>query len=347
MSLYKRKDSTCWWIKVTIDGKTIQRTSGTADKAQALELHDRLKVELWEQRKLGVKPRYSWKDAVVRWVDETSDKASHKDDLGKIRWLDRHLGPLKLDEITRDVIDQIRAAKVKEASKSTVNRYLALVRSILRRARDEWEWVDHIPKVRLFKEPKGRVRYLEQHEAENLILQLPVHQRDVVIFALATGLRQGNVVKLRWANVRMETRHLEFKASEIKNGVDLGIPLNETAMAILRRNIGSHPERVFTFRGRPFKNANTRAWRQALDRAGITDFRWHDLRHCWATWQRRLGTRPYELRLLGGWKSMAMVERYAHVSPDDLTEAASRLDSVLMRYDLATVAESLETAKLP
>ncbi len=90
-------------------------------------------------------------------------------------------------------------------------------------------------------------------------------------------------------------------------------------------------------KGKPFVAANTKAWKSALKRAGIEDFRWHDLRHTWATWQRQAGTPTHELQRLGGWKTALMVERYAHVAPDNLAHAASRLDDVFKGYDLATV----------
>ena len=240
---------------------------------------------MWDQHRLGVKPRRSWKDAVVRWLSETSEKATHHEDKRKLIWLHSFLGELTLNEITLDVIDEIKAAKLKEATKGTTNRYLALVRSILLRARDEWEWVDKVPKVRLFKETASRERSLTREEAGKLLDELPPHQRDVVLFALATGLRQMNVLKLEWSQIDLERRH---------------------------------------------------AWIHALQRAGITDFRWHDLRHTWATWQRQAGTPTHELQRLGGWLTGAMVERYAHLAPDHLASAASRLDSVLAGYDSAT-----------
>jgi len=83
-------------------------------------------------------------------------------------------------------------------------------------------------------------------------------------------------------------------------------------------------------------SANNKAWIHALQRGDITDFHWHDLRHTWATWQRRTGTPTHELQRLGGWRTGAMVERYAHLAPDHLAVAAARLDSVLVGYDLAT-----------
>ena len=94
--------------------------------------------------------------------------------------------------------------------------------------------------------------------------------------------------------------------------------------------------RVFTYAGKPLQSANTKAWRAALKRAGIEDFRWHDLRHTWATWQRQAGTPTYELQRLGGWRTGAMVERYAHLAPDHLASAAARLDAVTVGYVPAT-----------
>lgn len=336
MSLYKRKDSSVWWLKITIAGKTIQRTTGTADKIEAQELHDKLKAQLWEQERLGVRPSHSWQEAVIRWLNETSDKTTHKEDKSKLAWLDIYLSNLNLDEITLDVIDNIRSAKLKEASKATVNRYLALIRSILIRARDEWEWLEKAPKIRLFKETNNRERSLSVEQAKALLNELPLHQHEIVLFALATGLRQSNVVKIEWSQINLELRHAWVKATQSKNGKPIAIPLNEIALEVLRRQIGKHPTRVFTFRGMPFKAANTKAWVQALKRAGIEDFKWHDLRHTWATWQRQAGTPTHELQRLGGWKTAAMVERYAHLAPDHLANAASRLDSVFDGYDLAT-----------
>ena len=337
MSLFKRKDSPNWWVKITPrSGSPIQRSTGTTDKLAAQEYHDKLKASLWEQERLGVKPKRSWREAVVRWLEETSEKATHKEDKRKLAWLHTFLGERTLDEITRDVVDQVRGAKLKEASKATTNRYLALVRSILLRARDEWEWVDKVPKVRLFKETAGRERALTQDEARRLLDELPEHQRNVVLFALMTGLRQGNVIGLEWSQVDLELCHAWVAAGQSKNRRPIAVPLNETAMAVLKAQEGKHPVKVFTYRSKPLVNAYNFAWRHALKRAGIANFRWHDLRHTWATWQRRAGTPTHELQRLGGWLTSSMVERYAHLAPDHLAASAARLDGAFTSYDLAT-----------
>ncbi len=113
------------------------------------------------------------------------------------------------------------------------------------------------------------------------------------------------------------------------------IPTPEEAAAAKERFDKDHVTQ-FTFLGRPLNSANTKAWQAALQRAGIEDFRWHDLRHTWATRQRQAGTPTHELQRLGGWRTASMVERYAHLAPDYLIAAASRLDSVLPIYDPAT-----------
>jgi integrase len=337
MSLFERKDSPYWWVKLTPkSGPPIQRSTGTSDKVAAQEFHDRLKVSLWEQERLGIKPKRTWREAVVRWLEETSEKATHREDKKKLAWLHSYLGDLTLDQVTLDVIDRIRSARLKEGSKGTCNRYLALVRAILRRSRDEWEWIEKVPKVRLFKETNNRERSLTPDQAQRLIEELPEHQREVVLFALATGLRQSNVLRLEWGQVNLDQSHAWIHGWQSKNRRPISVPLNATALAVLKRQQGKHPTRVFTFLGKPLNSANTKAWQAALLRAGIEDFRWHDLRHTWATWQRQAGTPTHELQRLGGWRTGAMVERYAHLAPDHLIAAATRLDAVLPCYVSAT-----------
>jgi len=339
MSLYERKDSSVYWVKFHHGGKIVQRSTGTADKVKAQEYHDKIKSSLWEQERLGVKPRYSWQQAAGRWIEENNHKATHKEDIAKLKWLHPILGDLMLDEVTLSVIARIKEARLKVASKSTANRFLALIRAILRRSVDEWEMLEKAPKVKLFRESEGRTRTLSLEQVRALFRELPAHQIDMVLFALQTGLRQSNVVKLEWPQVNLERCHAWVNAAQSKNRRPIGVPLNREALAVLNRQLGKHPVRVFTYAGKPIANANTLAWRNALKRAGIEDFRWHDLRHTWASWHRMQGTPTHELQQLGGWKTAAMVERYAHLAPDHLANAAARLDSVLEGYDLATPAK--------
>jgi integrase len=113
---------------------------------------------------------------------------------------------------------------------------------------------------------------------------------------------------------------------------------------VLERQQGKHGDRVFTYKGRPLNSANTRTWRAALKKAGIRDFRWHDLRHTWATWLRQADVPTWVLQELGGWKSETMVRRYAHLSVKHLQPYA---DQLIMPDTPAISAKSLEVPESP
>jgi integrase len=271
----------------------------------------------------------------VRWCEEKADKATAHEDRDKFQWLDAHLRGRLLHTITRDEIQAIGKSKVAESSRATANRYLALVRAVLRRAAGPWQWIEKAPAVSLYPEAKRRVRWLTKEEAFRLLDALPTHQKQLTRFALATGLRQANVLGLEWSEVDMQRRTAWVHADEAKGGEAIGVPLNDDAVAVLREEVGKHPLRVFTFKGRPLGQANTKAWRNALKRAGIKNFRWHDLRHVWATWHMMAGTTMAELQELGAWKSAEMVRRYAHFAPEQLRTAANRLATFSLRSEKA------------
>jgi integrase len=127
--------------------------------------------------------------------------------------------------------------------------------------------------------------------------------------------------------VNLEAGHAWVDAGGNRNRRAIAVPLNTTAQEVLRRQSGKHSERVFTCAGKPLDRANTHAWQKALKRAGITNIRWNDLRHTWATRGiGRQGTPTHELQRLGGWRSAVIVERYAHLAPDRLAHAANRID---------------------
>ena len=118
-------------------------------------------------------------------------------------------------------------------------------------------------------------------------------------------------------------------ADQSKSRKAIAVPLNADALAVLRSRQGKHPVFAFTYKGRPVARTTTKAWAVALDRAGIEDFRWHDLRHTWASWHVQNGTRLQELQELGGWSSYEMVMRYAHLAADHLKGAASRIEGTI------------------
>jgi integrase len=106
------------------------------------------------------------------------------------------------------------------------------------------------------------------------------------------------------------------------------VPFNEAAMEVVTRQVGKHPERVFTYEGNPVTQVSTKAWYKALKRAGIEDFRFHDLRHTWASWHAQAGTPLFALQELAGWESEKMVRRYAHLASEHLAAYANRVGIV-------------------
>lgn len=313
MSLYKR--GKIYYVKITApDGEVLRRSTGTSNYRKAREWHDRVKADLWRQHRLGARPSRSWNEAVVQWLTERASKKDIERDRQKLRWLDAHFRGQPLEALTREVIE--KAVMRKQGSASTRNRYRALIRAILRACEREWGWLDQAPPLRMEAEPKRRVRFLTREEAERLIAHLPEHLAEMARFACATGIRAGNLLGLRWAQVDMARRVAWFEGEEMKNGQALGVYLNGEARAVLRRQIGKHTTVVFTYQGRPIKQASTPAWYRALKRAGIGDFRWHDWRHTWASWHVQNGTPLYALQEQGGWKTTQMVRRYAHLSAE-------------------------------
>jgi integrase len=129
--------------------------------------------------------------------------------------------------------------------------------------------------------------------------------------------------------IDLERKTAWIPGEKAKGKEDIHVSLSELAVELLQRQIGKHQERVFTYAGKPIGQVNTRAWRDALKRAAIDNFRWHDLRHTWASWLVQNGTPLYDLQEMGGWKSTEMVRRYAHLAPAQMAKHAAIVGNLL------------------
>lgn len=225
---------------------------------------------------------------------------------------------------------------------STKAKHLALMKAILRAAERDWKWLEKAPVIKIPQVRNKRVRWLEPEEAGRLIDECPEPLKSVVRFALATGLRRSNIINLEWQQIDMQRRVAWVNPEDSKSNRAIGVALNDTACRVLREQIGNHhkwafvhtkagnrPDGSVTDQVRKMRVDDQRAWNSACRRAGIEDFRFHDLRHTWASWLIQSGVPLSVLQEMGGRESIEMVSRYAHLAPNHLTEQARQIDSIL------------------
>ena len=130
------------------------------------------------------------------------------------------------------------------------------------------------------------------------------------------------ILRLGWSRVDFDRRGSWLAPGTAKNGEGRGVPLNRDAILAFRSAHGEQEWWCFTYKGKRMEAIGS-AWKRSLKRAGIEKFRFHDLRHTWASWHVMHGTSLQELMELGGWKSYEMVFRYAHLAPEHLSNAAA------------------------
>jgi integrase len=329
--LYKRKESPYWWIKTVLpDGRRVCKSTRLKVLEDAEEFVIRLKADAYEAARTGIPAEHNWQDAVVQYLEDNVEKRSLRDDKDHLLKLDPYLRGFRLRDLNMNALRPfIQARKQKDGvANSTVNRALEIVRRILYVARDEWGWIVRVPKIRMLKEPKRRVRFLDDEEANRLMAVLPEHLAPVVRFALATGCRMSEILRMEWSRVDFDRRVAWLDPGTTKNGDGRGLPLNRDAVLSLRSVQSQNDRWCFTYKGKRMLKVGS-AWKRALKRAGIEQFRFHDLRHTWASWHVMNGTTLQELMELGGWKSFEMVLRYAHLAPEHLSKAAARIEKDL------------------
>lgn len=326
MSLYKRGRT--WHADITVPGAPRFRgSSGTDDRAAAQEWHDRKRAQLWRQAKLGERPAVSatWEQAAALWLSQARRTA---EDGYRLRWLSEHLQGLPVASLTAPQLEDLLQAKASSAG--SYNRYVTILQGILRAAHDHG-WIAALPRLRRRKEPSSRIRWLTPAEWKRLERALPSYLRQLARLALATGLRENNVLQLEWSQLDLERRVAWIHADQAKTRSAIGVPLNDQAIAVLRlqlRDTGGPSKTPYVFpgpTGKPLYKASNRKWYAALREANLVGFRWHDLRHTWASWHVQNGTRLDVLRELGGWKTLSMVQRYAHLAPEHLAAAAGNV----------------------
>jgi len=311
VSLYQRGRT--WWLYIRHDGERIRESTGTQDKREAQRIHDQRRAEVWRKKRQGTR----LSDALALWL-----KAAPRNEREKsaIRVLLSVYQDRPIDQIAGG--GKAITSALSGRSASTINRTLNIVRAAINMAHADG-LIDHPIKIARLKQPASRIRYLTPEEWARLAAELPEHILAPARFALATGLRKSNVLGLQWREVDLRRAVAWIHPDQAKAGKAISVPLNTEAMAVLKAERGKHDTHVFTYAGRPIGNIK-RAWTSALKRADIHDFTWHDLRHTWASWHVMAGTPLAVLKELGGWSSMDMVLRYAHLEPGHLKQWADK-----------------------
>ncbi|WP_109477649.1 site-specific integrase [Paraburkholderia sp. C35] len=326
-----RKRGGVWNIDIrTPSGERIRRSCGTQDRKEAQEYHDKVKAELWRSAKLGEKPARLFEEAAIRYLAEESEKRDYESKERHLAGFGGLLAGRALHTITRaevfdalPVEDQRKYRKGQKVSTSTRNRYLATIRGMFNSA-VKWEWLDVAPKLKETPVSNSRIRWITPEQARSLLVAIPTTWlRDITEMAFNTGLRWKNISYLEWAQVELVRRRAWIHPDQAKGKKPIGVPLNDAAVAVIRRQLGKHEKFVFVNNDAPRQKSDFPQWRRACEKAGVLPFRFHDTRHTWASWHVQNGTPLNVLKELGGWADYDMVLRYAHLAPDQLSQHAN------------------------
>ena len=251
-----------------------------------------------------------------------------------------------LYKISKKQITEYIEKRSGEVAPATVNQEIKRLRHMLNRA-IEWGYIRENPckGIKNMKEPSGRIRYLSHDEMEKLLKAcdvsslaekpnnkgrtfskiISVYLKPIVLIAIHSGMRRGEIMGLRWKDIDYKERRIIL--NKTKNNETKMIPINDTLLQVLQAlPVHLHEEKVF-----PDINGNmvTVTFERTCKRAGIKDFRFHDLRHTFASYLTMGGENLRTVQTLLGHKDLRMTMRYSHLSPAHLKEAVSRLDKSL------------------
>ena len=284
--------------------------------------------------------RHTLAELIDRYIETVAPRrprsADHTSAL--LRFWKEVLGEYTLADVTPALIGEVRdklsAGTTQRGGKrapATVNRYVGALSHAFTIAVKEWGWVDQNPvfKVQRLPEPRGRVRFLQDHERGPFLEACreisPRRLYPLVVVALCTGARQGELLNLRWPDVDLERGVAVFH--QTKNNERRAVPLTGPALEVLRE--ASRIRRVDTDLVFPSETGlpkfPQRQWEEALRAAQIDDFRFHDLRHSAASYLAMSGATLAEIAEVLGHKTLAMVKRYSHLTEQHTSKVVARM----------------------
>jgi site-specific recombinase XerD len=318
-----------WWVQYFVDGRRHREKVG--GRQAAINRYQQRKTEAREGRLPTLQCAVPFESFVTEYLEGERLRLrafTEYERHGRV-WIDR-FGRRPLRRILPRDVQTWATRRRAEVEPATVNRELSFLRRVFSVALANG-LVERNPvkAVKFFREPSGRVRFLTDDEEPRLREQLDASQWQIVDLAFNTGLRQSEQFGLRWEHVNLANRVVTIPRS--KHGGARHVPLNDTATAILRSLPSRfHSRWVFPSRaGKTALNATNfrqRVFNPAVRRARIENFRWHDLRHTFASRLAMKGVDLNSIRELMGHKTLAMTLRYAHLSQSHLHQAVKQLD---------------------
>lgn len=279
--------------------------------------------------------KYTVQELIDKYADEDlpnikseSDYTTHLD------WWKDEIGDLRVGDVDSDTLLDCRTKLLDSGrSSSTTNRYLSTLRSAFSKVAISREWLETSPfsKIQALSEPDGRVRFLDDNERDALFEQAKGSRNKdlylIVLLAVSTGMRQNEIMTLTWSQIDFERDVITL--FETKNGSIRAVPLAGPARKILKRQSRVRlidNNYIFVGRKKGKHMAFPRdAFARALERAGIEDFRFHDLRHTAASYLAMSGATLAEIAEILGHKTLQMVKRYAHLTEQHTVKVAQRM----------------------
>lgn len=342
-SLYRRNNSSVWWVRFQSNGVRIQRSSGTTRRADAMRFLARAMEEERQRQEHGFQ-----KIRLAQLCEEY--RRQHLPVLkprtqavyeGHIATLKTCFGDRYIDELRKaDVASFVARQKASGLKPPTIRRYLATLSSMLTFAA-RCGWLGQNPMIgfdkRSVPEPPPRSRFLSKQEFRQLHDAAEPHLRPLLVFAVNTGMRLEELLSLKWEQVDLDRR--EVRLTVTKSNRPRVVPLSDGAVAVLVA-ISRLGQSRFVFTnaktGHRFKTIK-RSFRTACRRAGLRDVRFHDLRHTFASWAIQSGVDLYRLSRILGHTTLQMTTRYAHLTTSTLHDAVR-----LMATTVATPASDCE-----
>ena len=326
-----------WHIDKQIRGRRICESTGESDLARAEEYLARKIEEVRNAVIYGVRPKRTFRQAATKYLNENPHKRSIRCDALHLKQLDPFIGSLSLDAVHMGTLQAFIAERRKHGRKTrTINLALGVVRHILNIAAAEWldenglTWLQAAPKIKLLPETDARKPYpISWDEQTRLLQELPDHLAKMVLFKINTGCREREVVGLRWdweiAVPELGTSVFIIPGENVKNSDDRLVVLNRVAGSVVEQLRGTHPEFVFTYRGKPMDRLHNSAWKRARARAGLPQVRVHDLKHTFGRRLRAAGVSFEDRQDLLGHRSGRITTHYSQAELVNLIKAANKV----------------------